>query len=380
MQTLALGTLILPLLASVVAAQSTGPVAHYEFDGNTLDSSGHGHHGVMQGSPQPTFVAGRFGQGLQFPGLIGSHVEVPASSLLAPTGAVTFACWFKVHRFPTWHSSLIYKAGATPTGQGFADRSYTLWVTETTQGGNFHMTATAVGSGQQTRCDPPGSRYGLGEWMHVAGVVDANARAMRIYVDAVLFHQCSFSGPTILAGGFPLRIGGPFQTAGDQSALDGVLDDLRIYDRALSAPEIRDLLLPIGVTRFGASSPGCRGGLAMSVTSPPRLGNAGFGISCTQAPSNATGGLAFAATSLVQPLRILGADLWVDPRSAFFVVAVSRSSAQGTANDPLPIPNDPTLAGAGLAMQYVWLGPTAPPPCPALGISASGGLAITIQR
>jgi hypothetical protein len=36
-----------------------------------------------------------------------------------------------------------------------------------------------------------------------------------------------------------LRIGAPYFTNGDQSALFGAVDELRIYNRALSAAEIK---------------------------------------------------------------------------------------------------------------------------------------------
>ena len=39
----------------------------------------------------------------------------------------------------------------------------------------------------------------------------------------------------------------------------------------------------------------------------------------------------------------------------------------------------PSLAGAQLTAQWLWFGPNSPPPCPAQGVSASQGLAITIQ-
>ncbi len=75
---------------------------------------------------------------------------------------------------------------------------------------------------------------------------------------------------------------------------------------------------------------------------------------------------------------MLGAELWVDPFVVF--VSLSASSNQVGASDVLlPIPNNQGLAGARLFAQFLWAGPTSPPPCPPLGLLAANALEITIQ-
>ena len=48
-------------------------VAHYEFEGNTDDSSGNGRHGTAVGDPG--FVAGKIGRAISLDG-IGDYVEI----------------------------------------------------------------------------------------------------------------------------------------------------------------------------------------------------------------------------------------------------------------------------------------------------------------
>lgn len=136
---------------------------------------------------------------------------------------------------------------------------------------------------------------------------------------------------------------------------------------------------PTGTRRFGTSSPGCSGHLAISVESVPRVGNSTFQLSCTNAPPMTTGALLLAGRGLTSPLRLLGVDVWLDPTSAWFLAPLALSNAVGEAHFPLPIPGDSWLAGLQLNAQFVWAGPTAPPPCPPLGFSASNALAFTIQ-
>lgn len=139
-------------------------------------------------------------------------------------------------------------------------------------------------------------------------------------------------------------------------------------------------MLPTGVAAFGRSSPGCDGPLAVTVTSVPSVGNASFALSCSNAPANtADCVVALAAAGLTIPMPLLGVEIWFDPSSAWLVAHEARSDAFGVATSALPIPNHAALIGQRLVAQFVWAGPSAPPPCPPLSLSASHALAITIQ-
>lgn len=137
-------------------------------------------------------------------------------------------------------------------------------------------------------------------------------------------------------------------------------------------------LLPIGVTAFGSSSPGCTGPLAISVNSMPRLGNAGFALTCGNGPPSASGLCALTANSFSTPVPVLGVEIWVDP-SPVLVWLTANSNGIGASFVSLPIPGNAALAGGRLFAQFLWVGPTAPPPCPALGWSASNALAVVLQ-
>lgn len=137
-------------------------------------------------------------------------------------------------------------------------------------------------------------------------------------------------------------------------------------------------MLPSGASAHGASSPGCRGPLAIGVSSMPQVGNSLFTITCGNASPGSLGALAFAGASLASPVPVLGVDIWVDP-GQLILLATATSDAAGAADVPLPIPANPSLAFMHLAAQFVWFGPTAPPPCPFLGTSAANALDLVIQ-
>ncbi|MFQ5503747.1 MAG: hypothetical protein ACE5F1_02995 [Planctomycetota bacterium] len=137
-------------------------------------------------------------------------------------------------------------------------------------------------------------------------------------------------------------------------------------------------MLPAGVSAYGASSPGCQGPLAISVTAMPKVGNGAFSLTCSAAPPTTTGLLLLGGTGRATPIPFLGVGLWVGLVAPFYVVP-AQSNALGAADTPLPIPADPRLAGGTVYTQFVWAGPRSPAPCPPLGYSASAALKITLQ-
>jgi len=138
-------------------------------------------------------------------------------------------------------------------------------------------------------------------------------------------------------------------------------------------------MLPTGVSLHGDASPGCAGPPIAAVTSMPRVGNQRFALTCTGAPPNGIGVTALASGRLPAPIAVFGARLWLDPFSGLFLLLDARADARGAAGTLLPIPADGNLAGARVHAQFFWFGPTAPPPCPPLGWSASMALEVAVQ-
>ena len=87
-------------------------------------------------------------------------------------------------------------------------------------------------------------------WYHLAGTYDGST--VSIYVNGELENSAPYSG-LIRSDHAPVHVGGGklFSTAwGNQFTVDGAVDDVRIYDRALSADEVAAL---VGVERERAS-------------------------------------------------------------------------------------------------------------------------------
>ncbi|HET6202991.1 MAG TPA: hypothetical protein VFI25_09350 [Planctomycetota bacterium] len=133
-------------------------------------------------------------------------------------------------------------------------------------------------------------------------------------------------------------------------------------------------LLPAGVSKYGTSTPGCAGPLPMGVSSLPQVGNASFAVTCQNAPSSGIGFFGLSLLPQVPAIPLAGFLIWISPFSPLFLEIPVGSNALGAAEVPIPIPNDPSLAGFGVFIEFLWADSCAPG-----GFSNSNALAILVQ-
>ncbi len=260
----------------------SGLVAHYPFDGNANDTSGNGNNGTVYDA---FFVGGKFGSGIEVSGNYSSYVEVPHSDSLSPSQAVTISLWAKALSPSPAYSSLIYKAGAPPT-TCCGDRVYSLWLRSD---GGIHFASTPEGASNQVYCDSPGGLFGLNNFGHVAGVINTADHTMKIYVNGEQVQVCTNYGDKIRGGSYPLRIGGHFHTLGDQYNFDGVIDEVRIYNRALSQEEIWTLAgLSVTSTKLFDAVPVTGSGAQTDPSLAVSFARKNVTLTCNKTPVTAT--------------------------------------------------------------------------------------------
>ena len=219
-----------PAVSVTVQNQSTVPglVAAYGFEEGAgtvvADSSGRGNGGTVSGATWT--AAGRNGRALSFDG-VDDWVTVPDAPSLDLSAAMTLEAWVKPDLLSKPWQSLFVKEAPN----SFA---YALYLTA---GGTSQLNAwwTDV----QHLYVPPVQQ---GVWTHVA--VTAGANTMRIYVNGTQVRSKTISGSLPATSGV-LRIGG--NAVWSNEFFDGTLDDVRIYNRALSAAEVQaDRNAPVG--------------------------------------------------------------------------------------------------------------------------------------
>ncbi len=213
------------LSASQIADQAAVASLHLNGGDYAYDSSPYGNTGTVHGASWVTGLRTSSGYSLasSFNGN-DDYVEVPSSPSLRVSNAVTIAAWIKISRKSGDSSDQIivskngydYILNVFGTGRGAN-------VGKIEVGGNALSPAWLVGS---TVVDDD-------KWHYI--VFTYNGSMKKIYVDGALDAYASTSGSFASTTG-ALRIGR--QPSGDARQVDGVIDEVRIYDRALSANEI----------------------------------------------------------------------------------------------------------------------------------------------
>lgn len=195
-------------------------VAHYKFCGDLNDASGHNNHGEFMGISSLTFGSDHMGNSnsaLLLNGL-DQYVSVPSSeSLDSPVEEVTVALWFN---YTSDYNGWITPLTKTNT-RDVADRQYGFGIQEAT--GKAYMTTYYNG---QYDFQP-------NTWYHTA--ITVTESEYHFYVNGELIESGIPEDP-IVQNNLPLEIGREEPVVTE--FYNGLLDDIRIYSRALSGEEI----------------------------------------------------------------------------------------------------------------------------------------------
>jgi len=155
-------------------------------------------------------------------------------ALLQITGSMTWSAWVKAAANPADDGNIIAKSN-----------SASGWQFKTSPDTGPHTFGVTVSGGTNAFAQ----RYSttvrlLNVWYHVAGVYDAAARTLNIYVNGVLDNGVLRG--TIPASQVNSAVNVNIGRRSDGYYFNGVIDEVRIYNRALSATEIQaDMNTPI---------------------------------------------------------------------------------------------------------------------------------------
>ncbi|MBN2130824.1 MAG: LamG domain-containing protein [Sedimentisphaerales bacterium] len=193
-----------------------------------VDWSGYGNHGTLARSPE--WVQGFLGGALQFE--VGDYVDCGVGAAEGVTGDFTLAAWVKLA--PGTDGNYGGIAGklthlATPEYRGFSlvrhsSNVFRLWVGD----GTDDLAKSAVGSDEL---------YTDTEWHHVAGMREGQTNTL--YVDGIL--QTATTETGLSASPEFFHIGRQYSHLDDRYFL-GLIDDVRVYDEALTADDLAALI------------------------------------------------------------------------------------------------------------------------------------------
>ena len=200
-------------------------MAYYPFSGNAIDASGKGNNGTIHGNLIPTLDRkGTANCAYQFNGTDG-YIEVPSSSYLKPTEAITLSTWFYVKEHGKMFDDMIAISYLTST---YPYSSFYLCKMQDSL--SFCITTRD----QISTIIRSGTTLNLNQWYHAVGTYDGTV--MKLYLNGHLEASAPKSG-LIVYNSNPLKIG---HGVNDQF-LTGNLDEIRIYDKGLSEKEVLQL-------------------------------------------------------------------------------------------------------------------------------------------
>ncbi len=208
-------------------------VAYYTFDGNVNDSSANGYHGVM--NSEPAYVSGVRGQALQFDG-VDDYVRVATQDRLNPkTGDFSVTCWAYLDPQPGTSGTTNWDLAVTKRENGSkgwyvgADRNQGT----ATQAGWKFMLGPSTSA---LRVDTPFVLVPLDEWVFVAAVLDRAQNVHKISVDGGLTWATAKPPTLPITSTKDLTIG--YDIGPNNYWFHGSIDEVRIYDKALTDDEV----------------------------------------------------------------------------------------------------------------------------------------------
>lgn len=203
--------------SSVASAALPNTVSRWAADGNALDSVDSNNGTLINGV---TFGTGQFGQAFSLNGT-NQYVDIPDSNSLDITNALTISAWIN----PTTVTSS--RRIVDKITVGFTD-GYLLDIL----GGSLRMIA---GSRLLS-----GGTVATNTFQNVAGVYDG--QFMRLYINGVQVASNDFGSiAPIPTNNRSLKIG--VDSTGNGNLFSGLIDEVNIFNRALSASEIGQLAL-----------------------------------------------------------------------------------------------------------------------------------------
>lgn len=209
------------------AELSKGLVAYYTFNGDAEDHSGNNNHGTVVGA---TFENVGTTKALHLSGNGSSYVAVQRSNSLEPTTGLSISMWCNGvpgQACGNGWGVILRKANSCNSGyffKGCNTSSFYIDPPNPCRTGGAKSVAFLPFTGTN--------------WQHVVGTYSVTDGMLKSYENGVLVNQTPYANPLAHSG--DLYIGGSPEVA-DDGGFKGLINEVRIYNRALSAAEIRAL-------------------------------------------------------------------------------------------------------------------------------------------
>ncbi len=246
-----IGFLILALAVVFVfdnithADLNDGLVAHYPFNGNANDESGNGNDGTVYGATLTTDRDENPNSAYSFDGN-GDYILISDSPSFTFSNEMTISAFIQLSGYGTGKYPRIIEKYDFETNNR-------EWAFEMDSGGHLYHFWSKDGGDVNATYFLTDWVASLNKWYHVAAVL-SNGN-LKLYVDGEQKLDKTSGITSIHDGSSSVSIGAAYY--GNTSYFNGKIDDIRIYNRALSDAEVKELYgggFEIEITALSPSS------------------------------------------------------------------------------------------------------------------------------
>ena len=227
------------LTSSLPANLRNGLVGYWPFNGNTNDESGNGNNGTVNGATLTSDRSGSGNKAYYFNGF--SYISVANNSTLNfGTGDYTISAWGN-RQGTNQYQNIISKQLLGPNYTGWSlnfINNYPRFEAGATNNGSW------IGNGEINNVAPYSNPIYNDTWNHFVAVFNPSNLVLKLYINGILAITKSTSSSLINPDNINNLFFGVYQPSGAPSGaefLTGMIDDIAIYNRAISANEVQQL-------------------------------------------------------------------------------------------------------------------------------------------
>lgn len=189
--------------------------------GQVADSSGNGNNGTAYGGANTTF--GKLGNAGNFDGS-NDYVNAGSAASLNPTTAITIGAWVNLNQVGVPY--------VITSRQGADGQTYSLWINSDNR---LYLYLSSDGATWNMTMNSAVALAAANTWYHLVGTYDRTN--LRLYINGAANGTPVGATSNIYSGTATNRI----SWDSGSTYLNGLIDDVRIYNRALSSQEISNL-------------------------------------------------------------------------------------------------------------------------------------------
>ncbi|TSC59520.1 MAG: Polymorphic membrane protein, partial [Parcubacteria group bacterium LiPW_15] len=201
----------------------SGLVGYWKLDGDTIDSSGYGNNGTWNGTSTERYAGGKVGSySGNFNG-VNDYITCNGDNVLKLESNFSISAWVNFDQLKDYGYVVLKSSGG-----GNISVNYRLMSGATTINGLIAngVTSNVVSGSEAT------NGVGAGSWVLLTFTTDGSN--LKFYVDG----KFKFSAVQTIT---PVGSSHAMNISNSVNGVDGQIDDVRVYNRALSAAEIAAL-------------------------------------------------------------------------------------------------------------------------------------------